>query len=470
MYSISNDIMYKYVDAYIFLYCSQINKNLKLLEKNFNNNKSFELNEYFKNEDNKILKIVRKDKIIIISKVSERACTKQDLDASIMDIVSMVKNEKKIKSVQIVLAPIKKFIDYQVMRCIYYFYEFVQYKTKKPKQIKKIYFCADKKVDSNMKDGILMAEIINFSRDMVNDPPNMLTSTKFLNNVKKRLSKNVKLTIFDKKKLKSQNLNLILAVNNASKNNPYMLILKYLPKKGEKPAVLIGKGVTFDAGGINLKYGSFHDMKTDMTGASVVFSVIDLCSKQKINKNVIVLIPLVENMINEKASRPGDVVVSHSKKTVEITNTDAEGRLIMADCLSYCKKFNPKYIIDVATLTGAIGSIFNNLSIGMMGNNNKMQAKYEEIASEAKERVWKLPLWSEYNKYLKSEIADIKNSNDSVGGQAMVAGSFLNYFVPKNVKWMHLDIAGVSFFEKNSKYKGATGISIESIYNFVKKY
>ena len=226
---------------------------------------------------------------------------------------------------------------------------------------------------------------------------------------------------------------------------------------------------TFDAGGINLKFGNFHYMKTDMTGASVVFSVINLIEKMGIKKNVIALIPLVENMIGQKAIRPGDIIVSHSTKTVEITNTDAEGRLIMADCLSYSKKFNPLYIIDVATLTGSVGRMFDNLSIAMMGNDKNMLSLFEKTSTDFNERVWKLPLWGEYNKQLSSKIADLKNSSDK-GGQTMVAGSFLSNFIPEDTKWMHLDIAGVSYFENSAKYNGATGISIHPIYDFIKRY
>lgn len=469
MYSITNEIMYNNVDAYVFLFCDDFEENIKQLENKFNKKKSLGLNNYFDDESKKVLKIVKDNKIFFIAKVSDGGCSKKDLDDIIYKVMTMVKNEKKIKKVQILPAPIKKLIEFQVLKFVYYIYEYEKYKTKKTNHLKKVYFCVDNKLKNLAKSGIVKAEILNNSRDMVNEPPNKMTAQKFLNDVRKTMSKKIKLRIYDEATLKKEKMNLILSVNNGSKNKPYLLVLSYLPLKRQDPAVLVGKGVTFDAGGINLKFGNFHDMKTDMTGASVVFSVINLLAKMKVKKNVIALIPLVENMIGQNAARPGDVIVSHSKKTVEITNTDAEGRLIMADCLSFCKKFNPSYIIDVATLTGSVGRMFDNMSTAMMGNNNKMQSLFEKTSDDFNELVWKLPLWKEFNDHLKSKVADLKNSNDR-GGQTMVAGSFLSNFVPKDTKWMHLDIAGVSYFENSPKYKGATAASIHPIYDFIKRY
>lgn len=469
MYQITNEIMYNNIDAYVFLFCDDFEKNLKSLEKKFNKEKSLGLDEYFKGEKKKILKIVKDKKIFIVAKISENGCSKKDIEDVIFKISNMIKNEKKIKKVQILPAPIKKFIDFQVLKFIYFDYEFDKYITKKKNKLEKMVFCVDKKLKKLAQSGIEIAKVLNFSRDMVNEPPNIMTSMKFLKDVKDNLHKNIKLEVLNEAQLKKEKMNLILGVNNGSKNKPYLLILSYLPLKKQDPCVLIGKGVTFDSGGLNLKFGSFEDMKTDMTGGAVVFSVINLIAKMKINKNVIAMIPLVENMIGQNATRPGDIIVSHSKKTVEITNTDAEGRLIMADCLSYCEKYQPSYIIDVATLTGAAARMFDNKSIAMMGNDNRMQSLFEKTANNFNERVWKLPMWSEYNENLSSKIADLKNSNDR-GGQAMVAGSFLSNFIPDKTNWMHLDIAGVAFFENSSKYKGATGMSIHPIYEFIKRY
>lgn len=470
MYNLTNDIMYNNIDTYVFLYCSAFEKNIKMLEEKFNKGKSLGVSDYFSNESSKILKIVKNKKKFIICKVSEKKCSKEDLDNSIFEIAGILKNEKKSINIQIICAPIKNFIDYQIERFIFYMYEFNKYKTLKEKKEKKIHFCIDKSVNDKAELGIITGNQINLSRNLINEPPNTMNSTNILSIIRKNLAKKVKLEIFEEKKLKKDGFNLILSVNNASKNKPYLLILKYLPLKKKKPCVLIGKGVTFDSGGTNIKYGSFHDMKTDMTGASVVFSTINLLAKHKVKKNVIALIPLVENMLNENATRPGDVIVSHSKRTVEILNTDAEGRLIMADCLSYSKTFNPRYIINISTLTGQVGQIFNNEAIAMMGTSKKLQDKIEEISEQTNEKIWRLPLWEKYDTLLKSSVADIKNSNDKAGSQTIIAGSFLKFFVPSGVKWVHLDIAGVSFDEKNPRYNGASGISIKTLTELVKSY
>ena len=470
MYSITSDIMYNNIDAYVFLYCNDFEGNLKKLEKKFNKEKSLGLKKYFSRNSSKIHKLVKNNKIFIIAKASEDGCNKTMLEDKIYDICSILKSEENVKKVQFILSPIKDLIEFQVKKFIYYTYSFDKYKENKENKIKKIVFSADKKFKNSIEKGIEIAKSINFARDMVNEPPNVMTAQTFLDEIKKDIHNNIKLEVIDEQKLKKEKLNLILSVNNGSKNKPYLLILKYMPVKKGSVGVMVGKGVTFDSGGINLKYGSFHDMKTDMTGAAVVYSVINILAKNKIKKNVIALIPLVENMIGKTATRPGDVIVSHSKKTVEITNTDAEGRLIMADCLSYCKKYKPTYVIDVATLTGSASSLFNKMSIAMIGNENNMQSLFEEKTNQENEKVWKLPFWKEYNKHLKSSVADLKNSADKVGAQIMIAGMFLYNFVPEDTNWLHLDIAGVSYVENSSKYHGATGKSINPLYEFIKTY
>ncbi len=470
MYSITSEIMHNNIDAYVFLYCNDFEGNLKLLEKKFNKEKSLGLKKYFGSNSSKIHKLVKDNKIFIIAKASEDGCNKSVLEDKIYKICSMLKSEEGVKNVQFILSPIKNLIEFQVKKFIYYTYSFDKYKENKKNMIKKVVFSANNNFKDKIESAIEIAKSIKLARDMVNEPPNVMTAQKFLDEIKNDMHKKIKLEVMDEQKLIKEKLNLILGVNNGSKNKPYLLILKYMPVKKGPVGVMVGKGVTFDSGGINLKYGNFADMKTDMTGAAVVYSVINILAKNKIKKNVVALIPLVENMIGQTAIRPGDVIVSHSKKTVEITNTDAEGRLIMADCLSYCKKYKPAYVIDVATLTGSASSLFNKMSIAMMGNENGMQSLFEEKTNEENEKVWKLPFWEEYNKYLVSNVADLKNSADKVGGQIMIAGMFLYNFVPEDTNWLHLDIAGVSYAENSSKYNGATGKSINPIYEFVKTY
>ena len=454
------------IDTYVYISCSDFDKNIKKLEKKFKFKFPSKFYSYFKGEKNKFTKLFIKNKLFIIGKINEKKCSFIDIDNILKKICSVIRSDNKIINVQFLLIPIEDFIRHQVLRIVYYMYEFNKHKTEKKALKKSIYFCAVDKLKSLILNSIKEAGIINDMRDMVNEPGNVMNSTNFVKFVKENHQK-LKLEIINDSQLKKKKLNLILAVNKGSLNKPYMLIVKWMPNKNQRPVALIGKGVTFDTGGINLKRYDFHDMKTDMTGASVVFSLLRLCALNKLKRNVIALIPLVENMVGSSACRPGDIITSYSKKTVEIMDTDAEGRLIMADALSYSKNFNPCCVIDVATLTGQAGSIFNELSIVTMGNNDKLLKKYEKIGELTNEKIWQLPMWKEYNKYLNSAVADIKNIGNASSG-AILAGVFLSNFIPDNTNWLHVDIAGVSFNLNDSMINGATGVSIISLYELLK--
>jgi len=454
------------IDTYVYISCTDFDKNIKKLEKKFKFKFPAKFYAYFKGETNKFTKLFIKDKLFVIGKINEKKCSFTDIDNILKKICGLIRDDNKIINVQFLLIPIEEFIRHQVLRVVYYMYKFDKHKTKKNALKKSIHFCAVNKLKSVILNSIKEAHIINDMRDMVNEPGNIMNSTNFVKFVKENHQK-LKLDVMDENQLKKKGLNLILAVNKGSLNKPYMLIVKWMPKKNQKPIALVGKGVTFDTGGINLKRYDFHDMKTDMTGASVVFSLLRLCALNKLKRNVIGLIPLVENMVGSKATRPGDIITSYSKKTVEIMDTDAEGRLIMADALSYAENFKPCCVIDVATLTGQAGSIFNQMSIVIMGNNDKLLKKYEKIGELTNEKIWQLPMWKEYNKYLNSAVADIKNVGKASSG-SILAGVFLSNFIPKKTNWLHVDIAGVSFNLNDSTINGATGVSIVSLYELLK--
>ena len=466
MFHYTNSIANSKIDTYVYISCSNFDKNIKKLEKQFKFKFPNKFYSYFRGETNKFTKLFIKDKLFIIGKINEKKCSFTDIDNMLKRICALIKRDGKIINIQFLLIPIEEFIRHQVLRVVYYMYDFDKHKTKKNALKKSIHFCGVNKLKSIILNSIKEAHIINDMRDMVNEPGNIMNSTNFVKFVKENHQK-LKLDIMNQAELKKKKLNLILSVNRGSENKPYLLIVKWLPVKKQKPVLLVGKGVTFDTGGINLKRYDFHDMKTDMTGASAVFSLLRLCALNKLKRNVIALIPLVENMVGSKATRPGDIITSYNKKTVEIMDTDAEGRLIMADALSYAENFKPCCVIDVATLTGQAGSIFNNMSIVIMGNNDNLLKKYEKIGELTNEKIWQLPLWSEYNKYLDSTVADIKNTGNASSG-AILGGVFLSNFIPKNTNWMHVDIGGVSFDENDSIINGATGASIISLYELLK--
>ena len=266
-------------------------------------------------------------------------------------------------------------------------------------------------------------------------------------------------------------MNLILAVNKGSEYESRFLILKYKNGIAKKKVVFVGKGVMFDSGGLNIKLNDFSDMKEDMTGSAIVFGLIKLLALNKVKGEFIGLIPIVENSVDSKSIRPGDIFKSYSGKTVEIKNTDAEGRLIMADALAYSEKFKPDLIIDVATLTGSALYMLGGKGTIIMGNNNKYIDLLKQSSEETDEKVWEMPMWEEYVEMTKSNIADVKNLSINSKAGAIMAGAFLSNFIPKNTSWLHLDIAGVSFLENENKYysAGATGEGIKLLYNFILK-
>ena len=241
-----------------------------------------------------------------------------------------------------------------------------------------------------------------------------------------------------------------------------MIVIEHRPKKPKKSVVLVGKGVTFDSGGISLKPGAgMGDMKADMVGAATVMGVMRAVADLDLPIKVVGLIPAVENMPSGTAIRPGDILTTSNGKTVEVDNTDAEGRLILADALHYSARFNPDIVIDYASLTGACVVALGHEAAGMMGNDQDLSNELQKLGEQVGERVWPMPLYDEYLSYLKSDWADIKNVGGRWGG-AVTAGTFLKQWVPEKVSWVHLDIAGVGYNEKehNGLPKGASGFGV----------
>jgi leucyl aminopeptidase len=237
-----------------------------------------------------------------------------------------------------------------------------------------------------------------------------------------------------------------------------------------KTVALIGKGVMFDSGGYNIKGGDFSDMKNDMTGSAIVYAIFKLLERNKIKGHFIGLLPLVENMVDANSIRPGDILKAYNKKTVEIIDTDAEGRLIMADALSYSKNYKPHLCIDIATLTGQAASIFGNKSSVIMGNNNKYIQKMIQAGLMNNEKIWELPMWEEYISLTKSNIADLKNYSYESKASTIMAGAFLSNFIPEKSHWLHLDIAGVDMLKNSGtmRHFGATGEILRSLFYFLK--
>lgn len=342
------------------------------------------------------------------------------------------------------------------------------------KKIKTISFSSEKNIDKILEEGRLTGEAINKIKGLVDAPPNIKTP-EYLGEWAKKSSKEAsyKCTVLKQKDLEKQGFHAVLAVGKGSVHPPVVIINEYKAKKTNKIDIaLVGKGITFDSGGLSIKPSTnLHYMKSDMGGAAVVLGVVELVAKLELNINIVGIVASAENAVDANSYRPGDVINSYSGKTIEIIDTDAEGRLVLADGINYAiKKFNPEYIIDLATLTGSVVRTFGYAAAGMFTMNQEMAATMSAIGFKVHERVWQLPMFEDYEADLQSDIADIKNYNGKPIEGAINAAKFLEVFTENHEKWMHLDIAGVAFGASSyAKMKSASGYGIQLITNFVKE-
>mgnify|MGYP001266513386 CR=1 FL=1 len=353
-------------------------------------------------------------------------------------------------------------------------YTFTKHQTNKtPNELTKIYLCKN----SNPKDINELQNIINavyFTRNLVNEPFSHLTAKDLANAAKKSSKTNgIKITILDKKKIESLKMGGLLAVNKGSIDDPNFTIMEWNPKnaKNKNPIILIGKGIVFDTGGLSLKptANSMDLMKTDMGGAGTVIGAMQAIAANKLPIHVIALTPATDNRPSGNAYAPGDVITMYDGTTVEVLNTDAEGRLILADALSFAKKYKPELVIDLATLTGSAVAAIGHYGIVSMHNGAKTDhKKLKEAGDYTHERLAEMPFWSDYDNLIKSDIADIKNLGGPHAG-AITAGKFLAHFT--DYPWIHLDIAGPSYTHKKYGYRGtgATGMGVRLLYQFLKK-
>lgn len=319
------------------------------------------------------------------------------------------------------------------------------------------------------------------ARTLINEPVSFLTATQLSKEIQKLgFDAGFSIEVFDKNKIESLRMGGILAVNKGSVEPPTFNILEWKPKsaKNKKPYVLVGKGVVYDTGGLSLKPtpGSMDEMKCDMSGAAAVACTIYALAKCKIPVHVIGLIPSTDNRPGGDAYTPGDVITHYDGTTVEVLNTDAEGRLILADALAYAKQYNPELVIDLATLTGACVRAIGNGASGLMGTaSEKTKAELKKSGFKVFERLVEFPFWDDYAEMMKSDIADLKNISGSANSGAITAGKFLEHFT-KNKEgahaypWIHLDIAGPAFLGSAETYrgKGGTGVGVRLLLDFLK--
>ncbi|MDY7559129.1 leucyl aminopeptidase [Pseudomonas sp. 10B1] len=342
-------------------------------------------------------------------------------------------------------------------------YVFDRFKSQKaePRALKKITLLTSKTTQADTEraatHAAAIATGIAFTRDLGNLPPNICHPSYLAEEAKSlgKEHKNLKVEIHDEKKLKELGMGAFLAVSIGSDQPPRLIVMNYQGgKKTDKPYVLVGKGITFDTGGISIKPAAGMDeMKFDMCGAASVFGTLRAVLELKLPINLVCLLACAENMPSGSATRPGDIVSTMSGQTVEILNTDAEGRLVLCDTLTYAERFKPQAVIDIATLTGACVVALGGHTSGLMGNNDELIEQLLDAGKQADDRAWQLPLFDEYQEQLDSPFADIANIGGPKGG-TITAGCFLSRFA-KAYNWAHLDIAGTAWL--SGKDKGATG-------------
>lgn len=360
-------------------------------------------------------------------------------------------------------------------------YQFNEYKTENRDKIKEvdeiILVNADESKISALKAGSYVGQIVasatNLARDLSNHPGNVATPTMLSQCAQQIASEcNLKCDVFSTAKLEELGFGAFLSVAKGSQEPPQFIILEHQPDLSDLPTlVLVGKGVTFDSGGISLK--TDHDisnMKSDMSGAAAVLGTLQAVAKLNLPLHIVGLVPATENLPSGSAQKPGDIVKSLSGKTIEITNTDAEGRLILADALTYAHRYSPAAVIDIATLTGACVIALGYFASGLMGNDEKLIEKIKAVAEKSAEKVWQLPLWEEYDELIKSDLADMRNISGRLAGPIQAA-TFLKRFA-EGYPWAHLDIAGTAWVEKDVPYapKGSTGVGVRLLVQLLRDW
>ena len=344
-------------------------------------------------------------------------------------------------------------------------YQFNDYMTKKKDELfelHKVTVSGGSKV--GLDKGMITANGVCFARDLGNHPGNVSTPTRLADEAKKIGRKGkMKVSVFDREKFTEMGMGALAGVAAGTDEPPKFILMEYWgAKKTSKPKVLVGKGLTFDSGGISIKPAAKMDeMKFDMCGSAVVLGCMHAIAALKPKINVVAAISSTENMSGAKAYKPGDILTAYNGKTIEVLNTDAEGRLILADALSYVSKhYDPAFILDFATLTGAVLVTLGHVATGIMGTDEKLVERIKRSSAKTGEKVWELPLWEEFCEQVESKIADVKNIGAPMQAGTIAGGAFLKEFVGEGISWCHFDIAGTAWGEMEKPYgpkAGATG-------------
>ncbi len=455
--------------------------NINNLKKFLSNSEFSYINDLLKTSDLKkdlfVFEISSKKKIILISvKDNLKSSDIENLGAKFYGRINFGKNNGYNIFIDSLINNYKNFISHFLHGLKLKSYEFKKYKTKKETRIITLNILGNKNKPS--AQNILKFEALEqgtfYARDLVSEPGNVLHPDEYAKRLNSLRKFGLKVNIYDEKKLNKLGMHALLGVGQGSIRGSYLVTLEWNGKKdNSKPLAFVGKGVCFDTGGYSLKPARFmEDMTYDMAGSAAVVGLMKNLALRKAKVNAVGVVGLVENMVSGNAQRPGDIVKSYSGKTIEILNTDAEGRLVLADALTFTeKKFKPKLIIDLATLTGAIIVCLGSEYAGLFSNNDKLSKQIFDAGENVEEKVWRMPLHKNYNKLMDSKNADVQNINYVGGAGSTTAAQFLQRFILNDTPWAHLDIAGMAF----SKYggalnsRGATGFGVRLLNQFIEE-
>ena len=409
----------------------------------------------------------KKNIILVSIKKPNEDTESENLGAEFFELICKEKNNKYNLASESLSSKNKIILSYFLHGVKLKSYKFIKYKTKKETNSIVINIFGDKNKPSlqNQLRFKAIEEGTFYARDLVSEPGNVLNPDEYAKRLISLKKDGLRINIFDEKKLKKLGMYSLLGVGMGSIRGSYLVTIEWNGAKNKsRPLAFVGKGVTFDTGGYSLKPARFmEDMTYDMAGSAAVVGLMKTLASRKAKINAVGVVGLVENMVSGTAQRPGDIVKSYSGKTIEILNTDAEGRLVLADALTYTeKKFRPKIIVDLATLTGAIIVSLGSEYAGLFSNNDELSKKILKAGEKVQEKLWRMPLHKNYDKLINSKNADMQNINYVGGAGSTTAAQFLQRFILNKTPWAHLDIAGMAFSKYGGSLNsgGATGFGV----------
>ena len=431
------------------------------LKKYITNTEFSYINDLLKTNDLKknmlVFEVNSKKKIVLVSvKKDLKSFDVENLGAEFYGRINYGKNSEYFINSDSLVGKLENFIGHFLHGLKLKSYKFNKYKTKKETRVISVNILGNKNKPSTQTQLKFKAleEGTFYARDLVSEPGNVLHPDEYSKRLKSLNKDGLKVNVYNEKKLKKLGMNALLGVGMGSIRGSYLVTMEWNgAKNNSKPLAFVGKGVTFDTGGYSLKPARFmEDMTYDMAGSAAVVGLMKSLALRKAKVNAVGVVGLVENMVSGVAQRPGDIVKSYSGKTIEVLNTDAEGRLVLADALTFTeKKFKPKFMVDLATLTGAIIVCLGSEYAGLFSNDDKLSKQISKAGEKVEEKLWRMPLHKNYDKLMNSKNADMQNINYVGGAGSTTAAQFLQRFILNKTPWAHLDIAGMAF----SKYGGA---------------